>query len=219
MTAGASTIQLSEKKVKPMAAKKKPAAAPPIDKRALGVRVPEGDKDFDREVNRTFLRPTVTAALTMQPWNSTLSVGGLRDALMEQIEKVNIGDLSRPENMLLCQAHTLDFLFSELAQKAHCQQHMPNYEGFMRMALKAQNQCRMTLETLSNIKNPPVIFAKQANINNNGNQQINNGLPASRAEEIKKEPSKLLTELPHETLDTGRTGAAIPVNSEMEALE
>ena len=33
----------------------------------------------------------------------------------------------------------------------------------MRMALKAQNQCRMTLETLATIKNPPVVFAKQAN--------------------------------------------------------
>jgi hypothetical protein len=82
---------------------------------------------------------------------------------MEQIDKVAGGDLSRAENILLYQAHTLDFLFSELAQQAHCQQQMPNYEAFMRMALKAQNQCRMTLETLANIKNPPVVFAKQAN--------------------------------------------------------
>ncbi len=156
--------------------KPKPAAAPPINKRAVGVRLPEGEKDFDREVNRTFLRPTVTAGLLMQLWNSELSVNGIRDALMEQIDKVNTGDLSRPENILLCQAHTLDFLFSELAQKAHCQQHMPNYEGFMRMALKAQNQCRMTLETLSNIKNPPVIFAKQANFSGGGHQQVNNGV-------------------------------------------
>jgi len=94
---------------------------------------------------------------------------------------------------------------------------MPNYEGFMRMALKAQNQCRMTLETLSNIKNPPVIFAKQAKISQ-GHQQINNGLPASRAEEIKNQPNKILTELPNETLDTGRTVTASPVNSELEAL-
>ena len=42
----------------------------------------------------------------------------------------------------------------------------------MRMAMKAQNQCRMTLETLATIKNPPVVFAKQANINNGGQQQV-----------------------------------------------
>jgi hypothetical protein len=128
--------------------------------------------------------------------------------------------MARPEAMLLCQAHTLDFLFGELAQKANNQQHMPNYEGFMRMALKAQNQCRMTLETLSNLKNPPVIFAKQANISQ-GHQQVNNGVlgQASHAEENKNLQSKLLTELPNETLDTGRTCTAIPVNSELEALE
>lgn len=31
---------------------------------------------------------------------------------------------------------------------------------------KAQSQCRATLETLAAIKNPPVIYAKQANISN-----------------------------------------------------
>jgi len=33
----------------------------------------------------------------------------------------------------------------------------------------------MTLETLATIKNPPVVFARQANINNGGQQQVNNG--------------------------------------------
>jgi hypothetical protein len=125
--------------------------------------------------------------------------------------------------MLLCQAHTLDFLFSELAQQAHCQQQMPNYEAFMRMALKAQNQCRCTLETLSNIKNPPVVFAKQANISQ-GNQQINNGVPgqASRAEDNQKQPNELLVEEVHygsTALDKGSTGEAVPVNSRLEAVE
>ena len=37
-------------------------------------------------------------------------------------------------------------------------------ETYLRLALKAQSQCRATLETLAAIKNPPVIFAKQANV-------------------------------------------------------
>jgi hypothetical protein len=44
----------------------------------------------------------------------------------------------------------------------------------MRVALKAQNQCRMTLETLATVTNPRVVYAKQANIAN-GPQQVNNG--------------------------------------------
>lgn len=76
----------------------------------------------------------------MQAWNSKLSVNGLRDALAEQVEKVAGGDLSRPENILLCQAHTLDLLFNELAQKAKHQNYIPSLETFLRLALKAQNQ-------------------------------------------------------------------------------
>jgi hypothetical protein len=58
---------------------------------------------------------------------------------------------------------------------------MPNLEAFMRMALRAQAQCRTTLETLANIKNAPVVFARQANVTT-GPQQINNGTaPPSRA--------------------------------------
>ena len=66
--------------------------------------------------------------------------------------------------MLLSQAHTLDALFNQLTQKAVAQGQMPRYEAFMKLAFKAQSQCRVILETLSTIKNPPVIFAKQANI-------------------------------------------------------
>jgi hypothetical protein len=199
--------------------KKKPAAEPPKDKRSVGVYIHEGE-DLDTAASKTYLKPTVTAALNMQAWNSKLSVNGLRTALAEQVEKVAGGDMSRPENILLCQAHTLDLLFNELAQKAKHQSYIPSFEAFLRLALKAQNQCRMTIETLSNIKNPPVVFAKQANISQ-GHQQVNNNLPAqaSHAEEIKKAPNELLPELPNETLDTGRTGATICVNSDMEALE
>jgi hypothetical protein len=82
---------------------------------------------------------------------------------------------------------------------------MPHYETFLRLELKAQAQCRSTLETLATIKNPPVIYAKQANISNN--QQINNGVPApSHAKEIKNQPNELL-EVQHgsKTLDGHRS--------------
>ena len=46
-------------------------------------------------------------------------------------------------------------------------------ERYLKLAFKAQNQCRMTLETLTTIKNPPVVYAKQANIAH-GPQQVNN---------------------------------------------
>jgi hypothetical protein len=132
------------------------------------------------------------------------------------------GSMARPEAMLLSQAHMLDSLFNVLAAKAQNQTYIPNLETFLRLALKAQAQCRCTLEALSNIKNPTTIFTKQANINNNGNQQVNNGVPgqASRAEENKKLQNELLEEAHNggTALDTGSTGEAVPVNSRLEAV-
>ena len=39
-------------------------------------------------------------------------------------------------------------LFTRLAERAMEQTTMPHIEGFMRLALRAQSQCRATLETL-----------------------------------------------------------------------
>ena len=79
--------------------------------------------------------------------------------------------MTRAEAMLLSQAHTLDELFNSLVMKGLDQTHMPHYESFLRLAYKAQSQCRSTLQSLSDIKNPSVVYAKQANITN-GNQVL-----------------------------------------------
>lgn len=64
------------------------------------------------------------------------------------------GDMAEAEAMLMSQATALQSLFARLVERAVMQEHMPNLEGFMRMALRAQSQCRATLETLATIKNP-----------------------------------------------------------------
>ncbi len=196
-----------------MATKKKAPPEPPKNKRILNV-YQQADDDPDEVLSKTLLSPLVTAANTMQTWENMNTVSGLRAALVDQVTKVHDGDLSRPESMLLTQAHTLDLLFNKLAEKAHIQSHMPHYESFLRLAFKAQGQCRATLETLAAIKNPPVIFAKQANISN-GHQQINNGTQAANNQ---KQPNELLTEIPNATLDSRGTGQAIGINSELATV-
>jgi len=50
----------------------------------------------------------------------------------------------------------------------------------MRLALRAQSQCRATLETLAVIKNPTTVaYVRQANIAN-GPQQVNNAPQTAR---------------------------------------
>ncbi len=103
--------------------------------------------------------------------------------LKDAARAVNGGDLSAAESMLTAQAAALNAIFGELARRSalNMGEHLSAAESYMRLALKAQGQCRTTLETLATIKNPPVVFARQANINNGGQQQVNNGAESEHA--------------------------------------
>jgi hypothetical protein len=122
------------------------------------------------------------------------------------------------------QAITLDKIFVEMARRAasNMGQYRDTMAVYMKLALKAQSQCRTTLQTLAEIKNPqPFNFVKQANIAN-GPQQINNGVPDrdSRAGKNQNQPNELL-EVQHgsQTLDEGTTGATIGQDPAMATLE
>ncbi len=188
-------------------------------KNKTSVIVPmHNDEDPDEAVAKILTMPEVGAAGTIRGLNDIHDVNALTKILSQQTADVVGGNMTRPESMLLSQAHTLDALFNSLVMKGLGQTHMPHYEAFMRLAFKAQSQCRSTLQSLSDIKNPSVVYAKQANINN-GNQQINNGVTAPRTQENKNNSIELLTELPNEALDNRRTGETIPVNSELATVE
>ena len=75
----------------------------------------------------------------------------------------------------------------------------------------------MTLETLSNIKNPPVVYAKQANISN-GPQQVNNTLHAHTGEN-QNQPNKVLDQSNEQRMDSPAPGKASDGNSELETVD
>jgi hypothetical protein len=58
------------------------------------------------------------------------------------------------ERILMSQAQSLNAVFCDMAKRANRQEYVANMDKLLRLALKAQSQCRATLETLSNIKNP-----------------------------------------------------------------
>ena len=176
------------------------------------------DEDQDEAISKTLSRPETQAAVTIQKLTDLHDVNALAKILSKQTADVVGGNMTRPESMLLSQAHTLDALFNSLVMKGLGQTHMPHYEAFMRLAFKAQSQCRSTLQTLSDIKNPSVVYAKQANITN-GNQQINNGVPAPRTQENIKYSNELLEHTHGERLDTREKSAASCINSELATVE
>ena len=145
----------------------------------------------------------------------------LIDALRQQTTAVHKGDLRAAEAMLMNQATALQSLFAKLTENGLNTNLLREQESVLRLALKAQNQCRATLETLANIKNPPVVYAKQANVTT-GPQQINNGQQvAPTGAREKHSPKNKLKEQNHEQqqrLDTGTASAAVGAHQGAKAM-
>jgi hypothetical protein len=194
---------------------------PGDERRRDAVQVPLDSRTDSPEAAcaRILTRPEVQAAATMQRWDKeTQEVNALVRELDNQVAAATHGDLSRVEGMLLVQSHTLDQIFNHLARRAYANiesGHLSTGELYLRLALKAQSQCRATLDALAIVKNPRVLFAKQANIA--AMQQVNNG--GSRTGEIQSPPNQLLEDHHGKWLDTGAAGAAISCDSEMEPVE
>ena len=87
------------------------------------------------------------------PTYGELDIGALTDRLLDRIEQMKAGDMSEAEAMLLGQAHALQAIFVNLSRRTVKQEYLKQWETYMRMAMKAQSQCRMTLETLTTLKN------------------------------------------------------------------
>lgn len=101
----------------------------------------------------------------------------LMEVLQTRADKVASGDLSDLETTLTAQAATLDTIFNELARRAaeNMGAHIPACETYLRMALKAQTQCRATIETLAQMKYPKApTFVRQQNVAYQ--QQVNNSV-------------------------------------------
>jgi hypothetical protein len=115
----------------------------------------------------------------------------LIEELAAQCTEVSQGNLQRPEALLMAQSTTLDAIFQDLTQLAykHLNQ-LDAAERLLRLAFRAQSQSRATVETLGNMKNPPMVFARQANMTT-GPQQVNNALALAPAG-VPSGPNELL---------------------------
>lgn len=113
-------------------------------------------------------------------------------AFNQQVMAAQSGDIKQSEAMLLSQAITLNAIFAEMARRAalNLATNLNASEAYMRMALRAQNQSRATLDTLAAIGSPSVVIAKQANISA-GPQQVNNLIADACSSEMQIQPNQL----------------------------
>lgn len=189
----------------------------------LKLQVDGDDGDRKKLLAKAAFDGTMSNAATARLFASgTFGELDLRECisvLSQEVKQVQDGNLQSAEKLLMAQAATLNAIFNETARRAalNMGEHMGAMEAYLRLAFKAQAQCRSTLETLAAIKNPPVVFAKQANVTT-GPQQINNGVHAPVRENMKA-PNELLGAEHGHTLDTGapgKTGRADPAMATLE---
>jgi len=142
-------------------------------------------------------------------------------ALQADGKSVKSGDLSGVEALLSSQIVALNAIFGEMARRAalNMGEHLDATDKYLRLALRAQGQCRATAETLAVIKQGPPIFARQANVAH-GPQQINNGAQAGlrAGENTPSNQPELLESSDGERLDTGTASTAGRRDSALEAV-
>ncbi len=200
--------------------------ADPTEKRtrhsALQIQRYPGETN-ETALARTTAQPEIQAAYTQLVFNNSWlkerpGMNELVSELARQTQAVKQKKLGRGEEMLAAQAHTLDTLFNYLSRKATRSEYLSQFEAYLKLALRSQAQCRSTWEAISAMQNPPLAgYVNQANIAH-GHQQVNN---ASRAEENKTAPSKLLEKSEHEPdtwMDRGTPTTAEGVDSAVEAV-
>ena len=105
-----------------------------------------------------------------------IDVAEIFSQLKAQAAAIQSGDLSLFDAMLVNQAVALQSLFADLATKASAGTKTPETRDMqLKLALRAQNQSRSTIQTLLESRNPRVFINHQANVSN-GPQQVNNQL-------------------------------------------
>lgn len=168
-----------------------------------------------------------TARTCAMAFAGELHISDAIAVLQSKAAQVQRGDLSDVEATLTAQAVALDSIFNALAKRAalNMGQYMEACETYLRLALKAQAQCRATLETLAEVKYPKAAtFVRQQNVAYQ--QQVNNGdsltntRPHARAEEKQIQQNELLEDGTNggTYLDTGATTTASGSYQAMETM-
>lgn len=153
------------------------------------------------------------------------------NALDATIQAVQKGDLGRLEEILVTQVFATQAMFADFATRGRAQRSRDAAGQLITLALKAQGASRATVQALVELKYPKTtVFTRQANVNNGGQQQVNNGVadtrsprsPARTREDGVNPPDELLAEEHRHgstTLDTRTTRPAASGHSGLAAVE
>ena len=182
--------------------------------RPLQIQQRQGETEGDA-LARTMLQPQVQAGVSLSLLaKGTFDEAGFGElvvALEDTTGAIKEGNLYRLEETLSAQATVLDAIFNHLVQRAvnNLGHYVDTVETYMKLALRAQSQCRATVDSLAQLKKPSTEVIRQTNIGYN--QQINNRLG--------KTQSKLSSEeIDGERMDPETPQEAVRGDQEMETV-
>lgn len=153
--------------------------------------------------------PEMNAAITLEKFawaGIKTKADDTMPELVAQTKRVNDGDMTRVEDMLTSQMHTLDAMFNSLARRAMDTRAVDEVKMWLTASLKAQRQCVQAAEALATLKNPAVFVGRQQINQAAGPMQINNGAPAAPVP-VKSDRDSELKEIAHEHIERLDTGA------------
>ena len=90
----------------------------------------------------------------LEEFEMALTPTSLAKTVQESREKIASGDFSELEGQLITQSVVLGRIFEVYTQKMITSKYIGAQEIFGQLALKSQAQCRKTLKTLVELKNP-----------------------------------------------------------------
>lgn len=198
------------------------------EKKSAPKPAPAKDEGAPAKPHELMLLSTSQNAAAMEKFSvwGDADIVGLIDELKVKAIKIQDGDMKPVEAMLYGQAQALQSIFTNMARRSamNAGEYINASETYMKLALKAQSQCRATLETLAIVKNPQP-YIRQANMTT-GPQQVNNSYASasehqgiqSGAGDFQSQPNKLLERQHANILDTGAPSQASRVNQTVETM-
>ncbi|QGN56226.1 hypothetical protein GKE62_00990 [Novosphingobium sp. Gsoil 351] len=127
---------------------------------------------------RKLLQPTLKNAAAASAFTAKMmgnelelpGIGDYADFVQSEARKAADGELAMASRMLAAQAIALDSMFAELARRTanNMGEYINAAERYGRLALKAQGNCRATLESLAKLHQPREQTVKHVHVNEGG---------------------------------------------------
>jgi hypothetical protein len=176
----------------------KPNAIPMLNNNQLQI-IADGRPPAELIAESMMSPITLNALTTLNATRRQMATGDQASAglnafatvMATKVKAIAGGDLTGVKQTLAAQMITLDALFSQLSHQAQVNmgQHLGAVDTYLRLAFRAQSQCRTTAEALNDIENPRPMFPKNVNMvagnqqvnSTTGPQQVNNDAAAPKA--------------------------------------